>query len=196
MHYKSSVFLFLISLAFAASAQNKKLDTTMNMGKAGYRITCNNKNPEKNSVTITPVGFDNTARGGDIEVLGKVKKAEVEDFNNDGYPDLLVYVNSGAGGNFINVIAFAAEGNQSIKPIAFPDILIDAKLRIGYKGYDSFTLIQGTVMRHFPVYDVTDEANPKPTGMIRHIQYGLMPAVEGSILKFKVLRSYETNAVK
>ena len=78
-----------------------------------------------------------------------------------------------------------------VSPFFSADILDDTKLRVGYKGSDEFTMIEGTVMRTFPVYNVADTANIKPTGMLRHIQYKMATA-EGGVYKFKVLRTYET----
>ncbi len=182
----------LLLVTVAAKAQGKRIDTTMKYGTSGYKVYTNNKSVEKNSVTISMIGFANTAqRDASFEIKGVLKSAAVDDFNNDGFPDLLLYIFNGKDGSFGTVIGVASEKNESIRPIYFPDILDDAKLRTGYKGKDEYILIEGTIMRGFPVYDVTDTANVKPTGVIRHIQYRMVTA-EGGGYKFKVLRSYET----
>ena len=82
--------LFLTAL----NAQYRKIDTTMKVGNAGYRVYCNNKNPEKNNLNITPIGFDKSAREISIEIKGRVLSTESDDLNNDGFPDLVLYIYS------------------------------------------------------------------------------------------------------
>ena len=79
-------FVFMGSVMYG---QAKRFDTSMKIGKSGYKIYCSNKNAEKNSVTISPIGFENTAREITIEIKGRVNKAEVDDLNNDGFPQYL-----------------------------------------------------------------------------------------------------------
>ena len=190
--YSWLTIVAVLVVSAATFAQGRKIDTTMKYTSAGYRVYCNNKSAEKNGLTISLIGFSNKSqRDANFEVKGRLKSAIVDDFNNDGFPDLLLCVYNGKDGNFGTVIGIASENNESIKPVYFPDILDDTKLRVGYKGSDEFTMIEGTVMRTFPVYNVADTANIKPTGMLRHIQYK-MATTEGGVYKFKVLRTYET----
>lgn len=182
---------FLLVTATAQS-QGRRIDTTMKYGTSGYRVYSNNKSAQKNSVTISVIGFASTAqRDASFEIKGILKSAAVDDFNNDGFPDLLLYIFTGKDGSFGTVVGVASEKNESIRPVYFPDILDDAKLRTGYKGKDDYMLIEGTIMRSFPVYDVSDTSNIRLSGAIRHIQYRMITA-EGGIYKFKVLRTYET----
>ncbi|HJV20618.1 MAG TPA: hypothetical protein VJ552_12115 [Sediminibacterium sp.] len=185
------IFSFLL-LAGSLAAQNqfRKIDTTMKLGKAGYKVLCNNKNEVKNSITLTPVGFTGQgARDVSFEVRGRVLKTEVDDLNNDGFPDLVLYVYGPGEKSVGNVIGISSVKNESFMPIMFPDIVNDPKLRTGYEGYDTFMLMEGTLMRRFPVYTV-DSTGSKPTGMYRQIQYGVVPA-EREGLKFKAIRSYD-----
>lgn len=194
MLLKNTCFLLmgLLMVTAAAHAQGRRIDTTMKYGTSGYKVYTNNKSGEKNSVTISMIGFANTAqRDASFEIKGVLKSAAVDDFNNDGFPDLLLYIFNGKDRSYGTVIGVASEKNESIRPIYFPDILDDAKLRTGYKGKDDYMLIEGTIMRGFPVYDVSDTAKIKPTGAVRHIQYRMV-TTEGGGYKFKVLRTYET----
>lgn len=179
-------------LTASGFSQYKKFDSTVKIGKAGYRVICSNKNPDKNYISIKLIGFDNSNGGGgdiDLSLLGRVKKIEVDDFNNDGFPDLVIYVFNGANGEMGNVFSVSSEENKSLKPIIFPDIRDDQKLSDGYKGYDDFYLLNGTLFRSFPVYKPGDVAG-HPTGAKRVIQYGVVPGDRG-VLKFKVIRSFE-----
>ncbi|MBC7652562.1 MAG: hypothetical protein H7101_12525 [Deinococcales bacterium] len=164
----------------------------MKYTSAGYRVFASNKSAEKNSVTVSVIGFSSTAqRDASFEVKGILKGAAVDDFNNDGFPDLVMHIYNGKAAEMGSIIGIASDKNESIRPIYFPDILDDAKLRSGYKGNDKFKLIEGTLMRSFPVFDVTDTSATKPLGIVRHIQYRVFTA-ENNVLKFKVLRTYET----
>jgi len=187
--YLLVVFLFSAG-SLMAQNQFRKIDTTMKLGKAGFKVVCNNKNEVKNSVMLSPVGFSGQGtRDVNFEVRGRVLKTEVDDLNNDGFPDLVLYVYGQGEKSIGNVIGISSVKNESFMPIMFPDIVNDPKLRIGYEGYDTFMLMEGTLMRRFPVYTV-DSTGPKPTGMYRQIQYGVVPA-EREGLKFKPIRSYD-----
>jgi hypothetical protein len=184
--------VFLTLLISGIDAQpGRRLDTSMNFGKAGYKVFTNNKNPDRNNVTITPVGFENTARPATIDVKGRVNKAEVDDLNGDGFPELVLYLSPPPGSKKkTDIIAISSDKNQGMVPIYFPDVLDDPKLRIGYNGFDEFNLMEGFLMQRYPLYNTTDTANIVPTGLIRQIQYRVVVGDRGD-LKFKVVRSYE-----
>lgn len=193
MLLKNSCVLLCLLVTAAVSAQFRRIDTTMKYTTAGYRLYTNNKSADKNSITISVVGFSNAAqRDASFEIKGVVKGAAVDDFNNDGFPDLVIYVYSGKDASMGTVIGIASENNESIKPMFFPDILDDAKLRLGYKGQDKFQLIEGTLLRSFPVYDAADTSSVlKPLNVVRNIQYRVISG-ENGVLKFKAVRTYET----
>lgn len=186
------LFLAVIILiaGFSARAQVKRYDSSMKVGKAGYRVYCNNKGIDKNSVTISPIGFENTAREISIDIKGRIAKSEVDDLNNDGFPDLVMYVYNAGNKNTGTVIGVSSDKNQGFAPIFFPDITDDPKLKAGYMGNDQFFLMEGTLMRRFPVYNTMDTAHIQPTGSMRQIQYRVIPGDRGA-QQFKVSRSYE-----
>jgi hypothetical protein len=192
MMKKQIITFILANLVFFGASyaqQYRKIDTTMKIGKAGYKVLCSNKSEVKNSISITPIGFQNSARDVSFEIKGRVLKAEVDDLNNDIFPDLVLYVYELGDKGRGNVIGISSINNENFAPISFPDIVNDPKLRNGYIGFDSFLLMEGSLMRRFPVY-TTDSTNSKPTGMIRQIQYKVIKD-EKEGLKFKVQRSYE-----
>jgi hypothetical protein len=191
MKQKLILFLAVLGIMCSATAQNqfRKIDTTMKLGKAGYKVICNNKSEIKNVLTINPVGFASGAREVSFEIKGRILKAEVDDLNNDVFPDLVLYVYNPGDKSVGNVIAVSSVNNENFMPIGFPDIVNDPKLRVGYEGHDTYMLMEGTLMRRFPVY-TTDSTGSKPSGMYRQIQYKVVPG-ENEGLKFKALRSYE-----
>jgi hypothetical protein len=187
--------LVLLTIIFSvpsltAQITSRKIDTTMKVGKTGYRVVCTNKRSDKNMVNITPVGFGKDVRSFSVEIKGTVNSAETDDLNQDGYTDLVIYLLTSDSMRRGNVFAVINEKNEGVAPAIFPDILDDAKLRIGYKGNDTLYLMQGNLTRRFPVNppDTTSAAN---TGTImRLIQYQVVPA-EGGRYKFTTLRTYQ-----
>lgn len=188
---RTKTFLLILSLAtvFGAAAQAKRFDSTMKLGKAGYKVFCTNKFPDKNMLTINPVGFEKDAREVSFEIKGRVVRAEVDDLNRDGFPDLVVYVYTSGTKNTGTVIGISSDKNEGFAPIIFPDIYDDPKIKTGYAGNDDFRLMEGYLIRRFPVYDMSDTANVHPTGVTRQVMYNVVPGERG--LKFKVMRSYE-----
>lgn len=185
------IFVFVISLISCNNiySQSRKIDTTLKIGNVGYRLVCNNKKADKNEASLKPIGFEGGAREMGFYVKGRIDHAEIDDFNNDGFPDLIFFSYGGNNPNdYVNIYTIASAENKSFVPIFFPDILDDAKLREGYKGHDEFSLMEGTILRSFPVYKLTD-AIDKPTGGKRVVQYKIF-SIEGGY-KFKVLRTYE-----
>lgn len=188
----SKCVLSLLTILFFCStalfAQVKKIDTTYKIGDVGYKLLCNNKNADDNTVTISPVGFKNTARNASFSVRGKVIKAEIGDLNNDGFFDLMIYIYGVPNAATGTAICISSVENTSLAPILFPDIYDNPKLRDGYKGYDEFFIKYGLLNRSFPVYKAGD-TDDKPTGGKRMIQYQV--ATENGRPSFKVLRTYD-----
>jgi hypothetical protein len=190
-YYLTACFFgFLFFITGSSFAQFKRVDSTVKIGKVGYRVQCNNKSDDKNQLSIKPIGFDNAAHEMSFYIKGRVAGVAIEDLNNDNFPDLLVYMYSGENGAFGTVYAFMSEENKSISPVPLPDVMLDGKLKDGYKGHDEFSLLEGSLIQKFPLYKAGDEKD-KPTGGKRVIQYNITH-VDGGIFKFKILRSYDT----
>ncbi|MDE3252660.1 MAG: hypothetical protein KGO92_07615 [Bacteroidota bacterium] len=197
MYLLKSGFIFLLFcfVGNQARAQKKypRFDTSIKVGKVGYRVSCNNKNPERNIANISPIGFDKSIRDFSFEIKGRIHKAEVDDLNRDGYPDLVFYIFNNDSIPKGNVVAISSEKNENVAPILFPDIYDDPKLRIGYKGDDEFFLLEGSLMRRFPVFPVEGSdtsATKEPGTLMRQIQYTVVPGERGSST-FRILRSFE-----
>jgi len=193
MNRNSAVFYFFLFLFFdvAANAQVRKFDSTVKLNETGFRVVCSNKSAEGNSVTISPVGFRIDQNNAMFQIQGRVQKAMTDDFNDDGYPDLVLCIYSGANGEIGTVAGISSVANKSFVPIYFPDIFLDPKLRDGYKGYDEFYSLTGTLLRKFPIY-LTADTPGKPTGGKRTVQYKVMS--EDGRLTFKVLRSFDVKS--
>lgn len=183
-----SCIFFGLFVTIGAKAQGRKIDTTAFFGDAGYRVTCNNKKDDLNGVTITPKGFKNTSRDVSFDIKGRLEKILVDDFNDDGFPDLLLCTYSGPKYENGNIVGIYSKENTAIMPASFPDLYNEPKLREGYRGHDEFTVVVGSLLRSFPIYKATDVDTA--TGGTRVIQYKIIPDAEKRVV-FKILRSYE-----
>ena len=171
-------------------AQGRRIDTTMKVGKAGFRINCYNKSSEKNPINIYPVGFESEARDFSFELKGVLIGTEVDDLNKDGFPELLLYVATIDSLQKSSVIAISSQENKSVAPIIFPDILDDPRLRDSYKGADKYMLLEGVLMRTYPLYEKDANGVQIPTGKMRRLMYRVAPGEQGT-LKFVVARFYD-----
>jgi len=181
-------FLLFISSVVYTNGQSKKFDTTVKMGDQGYKVECNNKNTDKNDISINTINLKYDGSHPVFSVPGRVKKAFADDMNDDGRPDLIICVYSGDSSEIGSVVGISYNANKGFDPIYFPDIYLDAKLREGYKGHDDYSALTGTLIRKFPVYLPSDTPGT-PTGGVRVVQY--KPVQENNHLTFKVLRWYD-----
>src|SRR6202012_56885 len=170
------VLLFASLLLFTgvnAQVAMEKIDTTLKIGKTGYRVECKNKKFDKNELTVRPVGFESAAREMDFFINGRVAGAQIDDLNSDGYPDVGLFIYTDSNAVYETVYAFLSEANKSISPAVLPDVMLDGKVNTGYKGHDQFSLMEGFLLQKFPIYKPTDEKD-KPTGGMRVLLYKLI----------------------
>lgn len=186
LHSFVAILLFLYN---PIHAQDIKFDSTLRSGKLGFRVSCKNKIDDENMLAIKLIGFKNTAREPNFFIRGRVVKAEIDDLNNDGFPDLVLYIISGPDGVFGTVYAFLSDQNKSIIPLSLPDVMSDGKLNQGYKGHDEFSLMEGSLLQKFPIYKQGDDKD-KPTGGRRVIQYQVVASGTGKFI-FKMMQSYD-----
>jgi hypothetical protein len=189
-------FAGLLSIATAsAQVTFNRIDTTLKIGRVGYRVECRNKSIEGNLLTVKPIGFDGSAREISFPLRGRVSKAEIDDLNSDGFPDMVLYVYSDSNAVFETVYAFLSEGNKSITGCVLPDPMMDGKINTGYKGHDTFILMEGNLLQKFPIYKPGDDKD-KPTGGTRVVLYQMAKTDNGgdngTTYNFTLVRHYDT----
>jgi len=189
-------WITLMGALFAAASGNAqvifpKIDTTVKVGKVGYHVQCRNKKFDENILDIKPVGFDNAAKPLEFMIRGRVAKSEIDDLNGDGYPDLVLYIYSDSSAVFGTVYAFVSKANKSIVGCYLPDPIMDGKINEGYKGHETFSLMEGYLLEKFPIYKAGDDKD-NPSGGTRVILYQLVPE-EGDRFKFQKVRTYDTH---
>jgi len=188
--YLLSLLAGLCSFGAGAQPVFNRIDTTMKIGKAGYRVTCRNKNIIDNLVAIRPIGMDNEVRPIDLPLKGRISGTLVDDLNMDGYPDLLLFIFTDSNAVNGTIICLMSRENKSLVPCYLPDITYDPKVNKGYKGHDSFSLLEGNLIQRFPIFNAGDSTN-KPTGGTRTLMYQVGKGENGGF-KFNRLRFYDT----
>jgi hypothetical protein len=188
--YLLSLLTILFSFTAGAQVAINKVDTTMKIGKAGYRVTCRNRSIAENPLAIRPVGMESDARPIDVMVKGRVSFTAVDDLNTDGFPDLILFLYSDSNATKGSVYCVISEGNKTLAPCFLPDISYDPKVNKGYKGHDKFALLEGSLLHQFPIYNAGD-ADDKPTGGERTLMYQVIKGENGGY-KFNRIRFYDT----
>lgn len=167
-----------------------KIDTTMKVGKSGFKVSCRNTAIASNQMSIRPLGFESPANESmNFPVRGRISAVAVDDFNNDGLADLILFIYSDSNAIHGTALALVSDGTKSILPCALPDPTMDGKINSGYKGHDQFTLMEGTLLLKFPIFKPEDKETP--TGGNRVIQYTVGRNETGGY-KFIIQRTFDT----
>jgi hypothetical protein len=187
--YKLFFISFLLLSVVTNAQKMNKFDSTLKIGKVGFKVNCTNKNIERNVLSVKPIGFTSEAREIGLDLKGRIMSAEIDDLNQDGFPDMIIYVIDAA--NKISLFSISSKNNESMQPIYFPDITNDAILSKGYRGLDEYKLVEGILFRQFPIFDA-DTTIKTPTKKARRIMYKVMTGDKG-MLNFKVIKNFEYN---
>lgn len=149
------------------------LAQTLRLQGIGFRLDSANEG-SLNELTIVPSGLtiDNTAIARSID--GQVTRAEVADLNADGSPELYVYVSSAGSGSYGSLVAYSANQRRSLSEIVLPPLAETPGADKGYLGHDQFAVVEGSLVRRFPIYKDGDP-NTAPRGGMRQLQYKLRP---------------------
>jgi hypothetical protein len=193
---KRMLFCLLAGLAFLGKAGAqitfRKIDTTMKVGSTGFKVSSRNKDIGTNVASIRPIGFESPANEAmNVPVRGRISYVQVDDLNNDGIADLILFIYNDSAAKHGTVLVLMSDGNKSILPCALPDPALEGKINTGYKGGDQFSMMEGTVLEKFPVFKAGDK-DSLPTGGNRVVQYRVGRNESGGY-KFSILRSYDTH---
>jgi hypothetical protein len=184
----SIVVLFLTIGVFGQDI--KRYDSTLKIGKVGFRVTCLNKSLTQNSLSIKPIGFKSEAREASLELKARVISADIDDLNGDGFVDLIIYILENSGKT--NLFCVSSKNDEMMQPIFFPDITNDSQLSKGYRGGDEYKLVEGILFRKFPIYG-SDTSIKAPTNKVRQIMYRVVEGDRG-MLNFKAFKNFELDA--
>jgi hypothetical protein len=193
---KRMLICLLAGLAFLGKADAqitfKKIDTTMKVGSTGFKVNSRNKEIGTNMASVRPIGYESPANETmNIPVRGRISYVQVDDLNNDGIADLVMFIYNDSAARHGTVLALMSDGNKSILPCTLPDPALDGKINTGYKGGDQFSMMEGTLLDKFPVFKAGDK-DSIPTGGNRVVQYTVGRTETGGY-KFSILRFYDTH---
>jgi len=152
---------------------SRSFDKVLKLQGITFHVQATNEG-SLNKLTITPSGLESVNDVIKQEIDGSVTGAEVADLNNDGSPEIYVYVNSAGSGSYGTLIAYSVNNKKSLSGIYLPALEDDKKNSVGYMGHDEFTIIENSFARRFPVYKKEDN-NANPTGGMRQLEYKLVP---------------------
>jgi hypothetical protein len=116
-----------------------------------------------------------------VELDGTAYRAEVADLDNNGWPEIYVYVSSAGSGSYGSLAAYAVNNGKSITTIHLPPLEQSPDALEGYMGHDEFAVVENRLVRRFPIYR-KDDTNAAPTGGTRQLQYRLAPGETGWVL--------------
>ena len=165
----------------APSATGTSFDRTLELQGIRFRVTSANEG-SVNTLHIVPAGLEIDNSPIMRTINGTVTGAEVADLNVDGSPEVYVYVTSAGSGSYGSLVAYSANRRKSLSEIYLPPVTQDKVASKGYMGHDEFAVVESVLVQRFPVYRDTD-ANAKPTGGMRQLQYKLVPGEAGWLLK-------------
>jgi uncharacterized protein len=172
----------------AAPAGPRAFDRTLELEGVTFHVSCANDSSLP-TLRIVPAGLKIDNAPITREVDGTVIGAEIADLNVDGSPELYVYVQSAGSGSYGSLVAYAANNRKSLSEIYLPPVRENPKASKGYMGHDQFTVVENTLVQRFPIYRQGD-ANAKPTGGTRQVQYKLTPGEAGWVLRVDKIVEY------
>jgi hypothetical protein len=132
-----------------------------------FNITAKPINGTQQDLVINTHGLELNDQAISKTIDGIVVDAVVEDLDSDGFPEVLVFTQSGPHKKG-NVTACSVLMKKSMILLHFPSTEENLKINQGYDGNDSFTLIENNLVQRFPLYE-----NGQATGKMRQISYKL-----------------------
>jgi hypothetical protein len=131
-------------------------------------------------LTITTTGTKPPLKPIQQTVNGRVMDAKVADLNGNGMPEIYVFVQSTGSGSYGELVAYAVTQGSNLSPITLQEL--SGAMAQGYQGHDQFEVVEGCLVRRFPIYKPGD-TNAKPSGGERQICYKLKAGEASWILR-------------
>jgi hypothetical protein len=177
------LYLIVIRTILFSSAIAAPLKQDLSLQGVKFHLSSTNEGSQ-NQLTITIDVHKSQLSPILHEIDGTVTGAEVADLNSDGSPEVYVYSTSAGSGSYGNVTCVSINKMKSASNIFMPPITENKKLRAEYMGHDEFAVVEGTLVRRFPIYKAGD-TNAKATGRLRQVNYKLKPGEAGWVLRIK-----------
>ena len=177
----SAAALAFAALALLPAHAQPAFSERLELQGVAFHVTCDNAG-SLNTLRIVPSGRLNKPVVIEQQIDGKVVGAEVADLDRNGVPEIYVYVQSAGSGSYGSVVGHAVNKRRTITPIYMPELAEDPKAAAGYMGHDRFAVVEGWMVRTFPVYRPGD-TNAAPSGGTRQLQYRLVSGEASWLLR-------------
>ena len=179
---KSIIFgVAILPVIIYANQSSSDFTKILKLQGIAFEVTATNDG-SLNQLTIKPSGLKSVNEMIKKEIDGTVSGAEIADINEDGSPEIYIYINSAGSGSYGSLVAYSTNNKKSTSEIYLPSIEDDKKNSVGYMGHDKFSITKNTLTREFPIYNKGD-ANCCPKGGTRQLQYKLLAGEAGWQLK-------------
>ncbi|WP_445384201.1 hypothetical protein ACT6NV_09325 [Robiginitalea sp. IMCC44478] len=167
----------------AGQVDKTQFAKVLNLQGVGFNVNAK-ENGGTNQLTIFTFGleedFNETMDIGNYLVV----RAEVEDLNSDGSPEIVVFAQSQDETKKIRVYAYSVNNKKSMSEAYFPPTEDNPEINSGYNGHDEFWLVETYLVQRFPIYD-----NGEKTDKTKEVQYKM---AEGEALrKFEIVSQRE-----
>lgn len=154
----------------------------LQLQNVGFEISTVLKNDQR-ILKVTPYGLSEVNQGFKTYIDGEVIKAEIEDLNSDGYPEVLIYTKTPDHKG--NVMAYSVNNGKSLSQVYFPDISENPELAKSYNGYDEFTLLERNLGRRFPKFEEGER-----TGKFKQVIYTMEDGENSRRFVIKEVKEY------
>jgi len=162
-------------------ANSLSFDKTLSLQGITFHVTTIGE-ASLRQLSIIPSGLSGVNDSIHQEIDGEVVDAEVADLNQDGFPEIYIYIASSGSGSYGSLVAYSSNGNKSMTAIYLPELTDDKKNSIGYMGHDMFFIIDNKLSRRFPIYK-DEDSNVHASGGMRQLSYALHSGEAGWVLK-------------
>jgi hypothetical protein len=98
---------------------------------------------------------------------GTISGAWLADLRGDGKLDLIIWMTSSGSGSYGTIALYVQDNGEFLSVPLEP---LSAKQREGYMGHDEYGVIDGELLRTFPVY-LPGDSNAMPTGGEARLEY-------------------------
>ena len=169
-------------------AKSTEFNKELSLQNVQFAVKASN-NGSINQLSITPSGLKISNDEINREIDGSVTGVEVADLNNDGSPEIYVFINSAGSGSYGSLVAYSVNNMKSMSEIYLPPIADDPINSKGYMGHDDFAILENTFAQRFPLYNEGD-TNANPTGKTRQLNYKLKQGEASWILKLDKVEEF------
>jgi len=158
---------------------NAAFNQTLKLQGISFQVQSNGEGSQQ-QLRITTSGARPPIKPIRQTVNGRVVGAKVADLNGNGTPEIYVFVQGAGSGSYGELVAYAVINSSDLSPIDLQELTGSAAQ--GYRGRDQFEVVEGCLVRRFPIYRPGD-TNARATGGERQICYKLFNGEAGWILR-------------